>query len=374
MSRIEGHTPKGRAMGESGGRAKAWLTLTKPGVVVLLQITALCAVLSHDLLEASGFSEMDWNESIRTMAIVFVGGYLTAGGANAINMWYDRDIDPIMQRTSKRPIPKGTVSPNGALIFGIFISITGVVWFLEFANQVAAFWAAFSILFYVFIYTIWLKRTSVQNIVIGGLAGATPPVIGWATAVGDLRINLNSAHDFAVSIFDLGSLMPWYLLLLIFLWTPPHFWALALYRSEEYDSVGVPMMPGVKGTKRTLIEMKIYSILLLILAVFAPIALGGMDRNDTIYHVFGWTAIVVTLWYARTVFIIDPNEPRTEAGRIPTAARSFFVSMLYLALMFAIVVTASAGLQGSILGAILAATMIVRDEWNSRASSSKISA
>ncbi len=374
MSRIEGHTPKGCAMGESGGGAKAWLTLTKPGVVVLLQITALCAVLSHDLLEASGFSEMDWNESIRTMAIVFVGGYLTAGGANAINMWYDRDIDPIMQRTSKRPIPKGTVSPNGALIFGIFISITGVVWFLEFANQVAAFWAAFSILFYVFIYTIWLKRTSVQNIVIGGLAGATPPVIGWATAVGDLRINLNSAHDFAVSIFDLGSLMPWYLLLLIFLWTPPHFWALALYRSEEYDSVGVPMMPGVKGTKRTLIEMKIYSILLLILAVFAPIALGGMDRNDTIYHVFGWTAIVVTLWYARTVFIIDPNEPRTEAGRIPTAARSFFVSMLYLALMFAIVVTASAGLQGSILGAILAATMIVRDEWNSRASSSKISA
>ena len=374
MSRIEGHTPKGCAMGESGGGAKAWLTLTKPGVVVLLQITALCAVLSHDLLETSGFSEMDWNESIRTMAIVFVGGYLTAGGANAINMWYDRDIDPIMQRTSKRPIPKGTVSPNGALIFGIFISITGVVWFLEFANQVAAFWAAFSILFYVFIYTIWLKRTSVQNIVIGGLAGATPPVIGWATAVGDLSINLDSLQDFAISIFDLGSLMPWYLLLLIFLWTPPHFWALALYRSEEYDSVGVPMMPGVKGAKRTLIEMKIYSILLLILAVFAPIALGGMDRNDTIYHVFGWTAIVVTLWYARTVFIIDPNEPRTEAGRIPTAARSFFVSMLYLALMFAIVVAASAGLQGSILGAILAATMIVRDEWNSRASSSKISA
>ena len=374
MSRIEGHTPKGRAMGESGGGVKAWLTLTKPGVVVLLQITALCAVLSHDLLEASGFSEMDWNESVRTMAIVFVGGYLTAGGANAINMWYDRDIDPIMQRTSKRPIPKGTVGPNGALIFGIFISLAGVIWFLEFANQVAAFWAAFSILFYVFIYTIWLKRTSVQNIVIGGLAGATPPVIGWATAVGDLRINLDSGREFLISIFDLGSLMPWYLLLLIFLWTPPHFWALALYRSEEYDSVGVPMMPGVKGAKRTLIEMKIYSILLLILAVFAPIALGGMDRNDTIYHVFGWTAIVVTLWYARTVFIIDPNEPRTESGRIPTAARSFFVSMLYLALMFAIVVAASAGLQGSILGAVLAATMIVRDEWNSRAPSSKISA
>ena len=358
----------------TGSAAKAWLTLTKPGVVVLLQITALCAVLSHDLLEASGFSDMDWNESIRTMAIVFVGGYLTAGGANAINMWYDRDIDPIMQRTSKRPIPTGTVSANGALIFGIFISVTGVVWFLEFANQVAAFWAAFSILFYVFIYTIWLKRTSVQNIVIGGLAGATPPVIGWATAVGDLTINLDSVEDFAISIFDLGSLMPWYLLLLIFLWTPPHFWALALYRSEEYKSVGIPMMPGVKGARRTLIEMKVYSIFLLILAIFAPIAIGGMDRHETIYHVFGWTAIVATLWYARTVFKIDPNEPRTASGRIPTAARSFFVSMIYLALMFTIVVTASAGLQGSILGAVLAATMIGRDEWNSKTPSAEISA
>ena len=361
-------------MGDTGSPAKAWLTLTKPRVVVLLQITALCAVLSHDLLEASGFSDMDWNESIRTMAIVFVGGYLTAGGANAINMWYDRDIDPIMQRTSKRPIPTGTVSANGALSFGIFISVAGVVWFLEFANQVAAFWAAFSILFYVFIYTIWLKRTSVQNIVIGGLAGATPPVIGWATAVGDLTINLDSVEDFAISIFDLGSLMPWYLLLLIFLWTPPHFWALALYRSEEYNSVGIPMMPGVKGARRTLIEMKLYSIFLLILAGFAPIAMGGMDRYDTIYHVFGWTSIIATLWYARTVFMIDPNEPRTASGRIPTAARSFFVSMIYLALMFAIVVTASAGLQGSILGAVLAATMIGRDEWNSKAPSSRISA
>lgn len=374
MSRIEGPTPKGRAMVESGRGANAWLTLTKPGVVVLLQITALCAVLSHDLLEASGFSGMNWYESIRTMVIVFVGGYLTAGGANAINMWYDRDIDPIMQRTSKRPIPIGTVSPNGALFFGVSISIIGVFWFLEFANQVAAFWAAFSILFYVFIYTIWLKRTSVQNIVIGGLAGATPPVIGWATAVGDLSINLDSIQDFLVSIFDLGSLMPWYLLLLIFLWTPPHFWALALYRSEEYDSVGVPMMPGVKGAKRTLIEMKAYSILLLILAICAPIAIGEMDTTDTIYYVFGGTGIFVTLWYARTVFIIDPNEPRTESGRIPSAARSFFVSMIYLALMFVTVVSASAGLQASILGSVLVGTVILRDEWNSRTPSSKISA
>ena len=346
--------------------ARAWLTLTKPGVVVLLQVTALCAVLCHDFLAAGGFSGMNWGDSGRTMAVVFVGGYLTAGGANSINMWYDRDIDPLMARTANRPIPTGEISANAALAFGVLISVAGVAWFVQFGNEVAAFWAAFSILFYVFVYSMWLKRSSVQNIVIGGLAGATPPVIGWAVAVGELSLDTASAEALAASIFDLGSWMPWYLLILIFLWTPPHFWALALYRSEEYNLVGVPMMPGVKGADRTLVEMKVYSTLLVVLALAAPIAMGGMDRYDTIYHVFGWTAVGVNLWYARTVFIIDPNEPRTEAGRIPSAARSFFVSMIYLALMFAIVVTASAGLEGAILGAILAATVIIRDETNAR--------
>jgi heme O synthase-like polyprenyltransferase len=120
--------------------------------------------------------------------------------------------------------------------------------------------------------------------------------------------------------------------------------------------------------------MKAYSILLLILAICAPIAIGEMDTTDTIYYVFGGTGIFVTLWYARTVFMIDPNEPRTESGRIPSAARSFFVSMIYLALMFVTVVSASAGLQASILGAVLVGTVILRDEWNSRTPSSKISA
>ena len=346
--------------------ARAWLTLTKPGVVVLLQVTALCAVLCHDMLAAGGFSGMNWGDSGRTMAVVFVGGYLTAGGANSINMWYDRDIDPIMTRTASRPIPTGEISANGALAFGVLISVAGVAWFVQFGNEVAAFWAAFSILFYVFVYSMWLKRSSVQNIVIGGLAGATPPVIGWAVATGELSLDTASAEALVTSVFDLGSWMPWYLLILIFLWTPPHFWALALYRSEEYNLVGVPMMPGVKGADRTLVEMKVYASLLVVLAIAAPIAMGGMDHYDTIYYVFGGTAVGVNLWYARTVFIIDPNEPRTEAGRIPSAARSFFVSMIYLALMFVIVVTASAGLEGAILGAILAATVIIRDETNAR--------
>ncbi len=353
-------------MGEPATGARAWLALTKPGVVVLLQVTALCAVLSHDLLTAGGPSQIVWSDTLWTMGVVFVGGYLTAGGANAINMWYDRDIDPVMSRTAERPIPSGAISANGALAFGIAISVGGVAWFLYFSNGIAAFWAAFSILFYVLIYTIWLKRSSVQNIVIGGLAGATPPVIGWAAANESLALDTASVEALLTSTFDLGSLLPWYMLLLIFLWTPPHFWALALYRSEEYDSVGIPMMPGVKGADRTLIEMKVYAALLVILALAAPEAMGGMERFDSRYLLFGLTALLVNLWYVRTVFIIDPDEPRTESDRIPSAARSFFVSMIYLALMFVIIVTASAGLEGAILGAIFAATIMLRDESNAR--------
>jgi hypothetical protein len=152
-----------------------YLELTKPRVVVLLQITALCAVLVHDMLD-SGLS----TTSGETMLIVFVGGYLSAGGANAVNMWYDRDIDPKMSRTAARPVPSGAVPANAALGFGIALSMLGVAWFVLLANQVAAFWSAFSILFYVFVYSIWLKRRTPQNIVIGGIAGSTPPVIGWA--------------------------------------------------------------------------------------------------------------------------------------------------------------------------------------------------
>jgi len=371
MSGIQGLTPIGRDMKEPVSGVRAWLALTKPGVVVLLQITALCAVLSHDLLDPS---EMDWLATIETMLVVFVGGYLTAGGANAINMWYDRDIDPIMARTSNRPIPSGAITANGALIFGIFISIIGTYWFIVMANTVAAFWAAFSILFYVLIYTIWLKRTSTQNIVIGGIAGATPPVIGWATAVGELSIEIESVQSFVTSIVDLGSLMPWFMFLLISLWTPPHFWALALYRSEEYEKVGVPMMPGVKGAERTLIEMKFYAILLVLLSLAAPITLGGIDSGDELYYIFGCNTVIVSLWYARTVFIIDPNEPQGPEGRIPSATNSFFVSMFYLAVMFVIVVTASFGLYGGIFGAFISLAFMIRYELRSRANSEANSA
>ena len=336
---------------------RPYFSLTKPRVVVLLQITALCSVLVHDQLGGG----LDANTA-RTVLVVFVGGYLSAGGANAINMWYDRDIDPLMTRTKNRPVPAGEVSANAALGFGITLSLLGVAWFEILANSVAAFWSAFSILFYVFIYSIWLKRTTPQNIVVGGIAGSTPPVIGWAAAEGELTVATDSARVMLESLLDLGSLMPWFMFLLIFLWTPPHFWALALYRSEEYGNVGIPMMPNVKGAERTVREMKAYAALLVILSIAAPMSYGGINESDAIYQVLGCTTIGLSIWYSSTVWRVDLSEQRDPTGRIPTAARSFFVSMLYLALMFIVLVTASFGLLGAGIGAVLAVTAMVRSE------------
>jgi len=340
---------------------RPYFSLTKPRVVVLLQITALCSVLVHDQLGGG----LDANTA-RTVLVVFVGGYLSAGGANAINMWYDRDIDPLMTRTKNRPVPAGEVSANAALGFGITLSLLGVAWFEILANSVAAFWSAFSVLFYVFIYSIWLKRTTPQNIVIGGIAGSTPPVIGWAAAEGELTVATDSARVVLESLLDLGSLMPWFMFLLIFLWTPPHFWALALYRSEEYGNVGIPMMPNVKGAERTVREMKAYAALLVILSIAAPMSYGGINESDAIYQVLGCTTIGLSIWYSSTVWRVDLSEQRDPTGRIPTAARSFFVSMLYLALMFIVLVTASFGLLGAGIGAVLAATVMVRSETRAR--------
>ena len=335
---------------------RSYFSLTKPRVVVLLQITALCSVLVHDQL--GGGLDAD---SARTMLVVFVGGYLSAGGANAINMWYDRDIDPLMTRTKDRAVPAGEVSANAALTFGIALSILGVSWFALLANTVAAFWSAFSILFYVFIYSIWLKRTTPQNIVIGGIAGSTPPVIGWAAAENGLTVSTDSAQVMLESLLDLGSPMPWFMFLLIFLWTPPHFWALALYRSEEYERVGVPMMPNAKGPERTLMEMKVYVIILLLLSINVP-SYHELVESGAFYFVLGGNVALLTIWYANSVWKIDLEEERDPTGRIPTAARSFFVSMLYLALMFIVLVAASFGLLGAGIGAVLSATAMVRSE------------
>jgi len=335
---------------------RPYFSLTKPRVVVLLQITALCSVLVHNQLGGG----LDANTA-RTMFVVFIGGYLSAGGANAINMWYDRDIDPLMSRTKNRPVPAGDVSANAALGFGVALSLLGVAWFEIMSNSVAAFWSAFSILFYVFIYSIWLKRTTPQNIVIGGIAGSTPPVIGWAAAEDGLTVSTDSAQAMLESLLDLGNPMPWFMFLLIFLWTPPHFWALALYRSEEYGRVGVPMMPNAKGPERTLREMKVYAIILFLLSMNVP-SYHELAESGAFYFVLGGNVTLLTIWYANSVWRIDLKEERDPTGRIPTAARSFFVSMLYLALMFIVLVTASFGLLGAGIGAVLSVTAMVRSE------------
>jgi protoheme IX farnesyltransferase len=354
-------------MSETRGMAKTLFSLTKPRVVVLLQITAMCAILSHDFIE---INRINYN-TLENMLIVFIGGYLTAGGANCINMWYDRDIDPIMNRTSKRPLAVGEISPAGALIFGIVISLLGTLWLIQMANEVAAFWALFSILFYVFIYTIWLKRTSTQNIVIGGIAGSTPPVIGWCAAEGNLEISMNSLQEFTNSIFDIGGYMPWFMFLLIFLWTPPHFWALALYRSEEYEKVGVPMMPNVKGKHRTLVEMKIYSVILIFLSLTAPLSYHeieywsnlNLDLNNILIIL---NTGVLSFWYALTVWGIDVMEDNDENNRMPTASYSFFVSLSYLALMFIALVLSSIGVEGAIVSLVLVILLILRDKKNKK--------
>jgi heme o synthase len=180
---------------------------------------------------------------------------LGAGAAGAINMWYDRDIDAVMRRTADRPIPQGRIRPEEGLTLGVVFSIASVMVMGLALNWLAAALLAAANLFYVFVYTVWLKRTTPQNIVIGGAAGAFPPVIGWAAVTGDI------------------SLYPVLLFLIIFFWTPPHFWALSLFASDDYRRAGIPMMPVAKGVRTTKIQMLVYTLILFPLTL-APWGLG----------------------------------------------------------------------------------------------------
>ena len=306
----------------NSNRFSPYLKLMKLRVIILLQITAICAILVHDLISRHGLINIErtWADTFFTILITIVGGTLSAGGSNAINMWYDSDIDKKMNRTKNRPIPQGQISPISALIFGIIISIIGSLIFLILSWK-AAFWSFFSVLFYVFIYTIWLKRKTPQNIVIGGIAGATPPLIGWASAATNTVENLNP--------FDLGSQVPWMLFALIFLWTPPHFWALALYRSGEYAEAKIPMMNEVKGSKHTLFQSKIYCVLLFFLG-----SVPCFWPQSGLPLLWAFVAGGLTLWYSKSVWEIDVLEPFDENGRMPKAAKSFFRSLYYLGWMF----------------------------------------
>ena len=237
-----------------------------------------------------------------------------AGASGAINMWYDRDIDAVMARTKDRPIPAGRMAPGEALGFGVVLAVGSVAVMGLAVNWVAAALLALTIAFYVFVYTMWLKRRTPQNIVIGGAAGAFPPMVGWAAVSGD--ITLASVALFAI----------------IFMWTPPHFWALALYRSGDYAKAGVPMMPVVAGARETKKQMIVYAVLLLPVTL-TPYFLGVVGlvyaaAASVLGAVFVLAAILV--WFDKT----DRS-----------AKRMFGYSILYLFLLFALLlVDRAAGL------------------------------
>jgi len=228
---------------------------------------------------------------------------VAAGGAGAINMWYERDIDAVMRRTSARPIPTGKIKPEEALAFGIVLSVCSVMLMGLALNWTAAVLLATANLFYVFVYTIWLKRRTPQNIVIGGAAGAFPPMIGWAAVTGN--VSLASVALFA----------------LIFMWTPPHFWALALFRRGDYEKAGVPMLPVVAGARATKLQMLVYTVMLLPLGL-APYWLG---ISGVLYAVAASALSLTFLGFAVWVWF-----DQTERA----AMRMFGYSILYLFLMF----------------------------------------
>jgi protoheme IX farnesyltransferase len=270
------------------------ITLTKPRIISLLLVTTIAPMF----ITPAGlptWSQLFW---------VLIGGYLMAGGANAINMWFDRDIDTRMARTKLRPIPSGRVSAGFGLAFGVALGIAAFAVFWYRVNALSACLALGGLLFYVFVYTIWLKRTTPQNIVIGGAAGAFPPLVGWAAMTG--RLDLAAIYLFAI----------------IFYWTPPHFWALALIKQADYARAGIPMMPVVRGEARTKYEMTVYTLMLLPLTIM-PTLFGALGL---FYGVAAALLGARLLWYCIRLL--------RERSITPVAWQMYRYSLLYLALLF----------------------------------------
>src|SRR5262245_10690137 len=273
-------------------RLSAFITLMKPRVIALAVFTALVGLMIAP-------ARPDPLLGFIAILAIAAGG----GAAGVLNMWYEADIDALMTRTARRPIPRGTIKRPEALAFGLMLACSSVLVLAVVTNLNAAALLAFTIFFYVAIYTVWLKRSTPQNIVIGGAAGALPPVIGWAAAGGDF------------------ALEPFVLFLIVFLWTPPHFWALSLNRADEYARAGVPMLPVVAGRAETMRQILIYTILLMPISLL-PWVLG-----------FAGTIYVVTVAVCGTVFIALALRLSSEGDR--AAHRLFAFSILYLFVLFA---------------------------------------
>ena len=278
-----------------------WLALLKPRVVSLVVLTGVIGmVLAPGRL----------NPVLAFTTVLSIA--LGAGAAGAINMWYDRDIDRLMRRTANRPVAAARIGPDEALQYGVALSVLSVIMLGLATNLAAGAWLALSIAFYVFVYTMWLKRRTPQNIVIGGAAGAFPPIIGWVAVTGHL------------------AALPLLLFLIVFLWTPPHFWALSLYACADYDRAGVPMLPVVKGRRATRRQIVLYTVLLLAVSL-CPWLFGLAGRlYGASAAILGLGFLAMSLW---TLF-----EPQDEAGRSlrgdRAARKTFRYSLSYLALLF----------------------------------------
>ncbi|MCB9403746.1 MAG: protoheme IX farnesyltransferase [Microthrixaceae bacterium] len=274
-------------------RVAGYVALTKPRIIELLLITTV----PTQIVAARGMPGF-W-----LMFNTVLGGTLAAGGANAINMYVDRDIDKVMKRTQGRPLVTGVMSPRAALTFAVVIEILAFVWLWYWVNLLSAVLAVAACLFYVFIYTLWLKRTSTHNIVIGGAAGAAPVLIGWSSVTNEL------------------SWAPVVLFALMFYWTPPHFWALAIKYKDDYASVDVPMLPSVASLKTTAQRILVYTVILWGLSlVFSPVAeMGAIYLASAVVLGGVFTAMTVKLW-------LEPS-PKL-------AMRVFTFSITYVTLLF----------------------------------------
>ena len=291
--RIDLTKPAAGRAAAMGRMAADYLTLTKPPIISLLLVTAVGGMF----LAAQGVPP------IITLLLVCAGGALGAGGANAINHYLDQDIDALMSRTSQRPVPGNRISPARALAFGIGLNVAAFLVLAGGVNLLAAVLTLGATLFYVLVYTVWLKRTTPQNIVIGGAAGSIPPVVGWVAITGS---------------FDVSAL---YLFTIIFFWTPPHFWALSLLIQKDYERAGVPMLPVVAGKERTVQSIFGYTIVLVALTLV-------FTASSTLGPVYlGMAALLgaVLMWMA------------WQLRREQTARRArhlYLYSLLYLAVLF----------------------------------------
>ncbi|WP_208982598.1 heme o synthase [Pannonibacter phragmitetus] len=280
------------------GSVGDYIALLKPRVMSLVIFTAFVGMM----LAPGSIHPLFAGVALLCIAV-------GAGASGALNMWYDADIDAVMSRTAKRPIPAGKITPDEALAFGMVLSIGSVLVLGLLVNWFAGAFLAFTIFFYAVVYTMWLKRSTPQNIVIGGAAGAFPPMIGWASVTGSISLE-------SVVLF-----------LIIFMWTPPHFWALALFKSGDYRAAGIPMLPVVAGEAATRRQILIYSIILAPLAV-APYALGFAG---VVYGVAATVLGAVFLGLAVAVY----RKREGEAAR-KAAVRLFSFSILYLFLLYAL--------------------------------------